>query len=272
MSKEEKEVKILNVDKDCIITKLEALGAKKINECVQKLYVYDIQSIYTRFLDAKSYLDDSSHKYNDEIALSKLKNVFFELDDLIVSEEKEELKKLTGKQSFTELVDTYDKKTLKEILSKAAIVDAIKKYEINPNKWVRLRETSGETTITIKHIINNNSNKDIQKVFETEMIVPSIEVGNNILNELGFVYRNYQEKERITYILDGVEVDIDTWPMIPTYVEIENEDVTKIQEAIEKLGLQQNEIVSCNTVQVYKRYGIDILSYRELKFKGENNE
>ena len=38
------------------------------------------------------------------------------------------------------------------------------------------------------------------------MEVPSIESGNTILEQLGFSFRNYQEKKRNTYILDDIEI------------------------------------------------------------------
>ena len=55
--------------------------------------------------------------------------------------------------------------------------------------------------------------------------------------------------------------------MIPTYIEIENDSESKIKEIIEKLGLENNEIVSCNTEDVYKKYGIDLYQFRELRFE-----
>ena len=98
------------------------------------------------------------------------------------------------------------------------------------------------------------------------MEVPSIEEGNSILEQLGFSYRNYQEKQRATYSIDGVEVDIDTWSLIPTYAEIENDSEELIRAIINKLGLQNHEIKSCNAAKVCEKYGIDLYKYRTLKF------
>lgn len=41
------------------------------------------------------------------------------------------------------------------------------------------------------------------------------------MNKIGFDYRSLQENKRIQYILNGIEIDFDTWPMIPTYMEFE---------------------------------------------------
>ena len=99
------------------------------------------------------------------------------------------------------------------------------------------------------------------------MEVPSVEECNIMLEQLGFVFRNYQEKKRVTYELDGAQIDIDTWPLIPTYVEIENDSEELIEKILKKLELSKKEVVSCNTVAVYNKYGLDVYQYRELKFE-----
>ena len=69
--------------------------------------------------------------------------------------------------------------------------------------------------------------------------------------------------------MNGVEVDIDSWPLIPTYVEIENDSEKVIFDTVKNLGLEQHEIVSCNTADVYHKYGINLYKYRELRFSIE---
>ena len=49
-------------------------------------------------------------------------------------------------------------------------------------------------------------------------------------------------------------------------MEIECADENLINEIVEKLGLKNNEIVSLNTEQLFKRIGIDVHSMSELKF------
>lgn len=264
MTKYEKEVKILDVDKNNLQEKLNSLGAEFIASNTQKVYVYDLQSIYTRYLDCINLLN-SNNEYEKEVLISKLKGVLFELEDLLNNEDREKIFNITGGENILDYIEKYSLSESKCILCNNEILSVIQKYNINPNKWVRLRQTGEKTTLAVKHIVKS-SNDDFQKVLETEMEVPSIEICNNMLYQLGFVFRNYQEKERITYILDDVEIDIDSWPNIPTYLEIENDNMDKIRSIIHKLGLDDKEIVSCNTVEVYKKYGLDVYSYRELKF------
>ena len=49
MGKLEKEVKILNVNKKELEMILSKINARKIEESLQQIYVYDLPSIYARF-------------------------------------------------------------------------------------------------------------------------------------------------------------------------------------------------------------------------------
>ena len=271
MKKLEKEIKVLDIDKIEIEKRLEKIGAKKQEECLQKIYVYDMPTIYGRFYDCLLQLKISKKEYELEVCRNKLQTVLYEIDDLLSTKSKDELEKFTSMRSFVNLLNNTDNSKLFEVFSEDRIINIIKQFGYNPNKWVRLRETNGKTTITVKHILNTedkeNNNSKIQKVIETEINVPSLEEANNLLEQLGFFYRNYQEKYRVTYSVDGVEVDIDSWPLIPTYLEIENDSEKIIQDTIEKLGLKDKEIVSCNTDDIYVKYGVDLYKYRELRFQ-----
>ena len=103
-------------------------------------------------------------------------------------------------------------------------------------------------------------------MLETEIEVPNIKEANNLLNALGFAYKSYQEKERITYILDGYEIDIDTWPGIPTYVEIEGDSEEDLEKILNKLGYSIEDTVSCTADKIYEKYGISMFDKREIKF------
>ena len=140
-------------------------------------------------------------------------------------------------------------------------------YDFNPvddNKWLRLRTNGEKVTLTIKKLENKFS---IGGTKELEIEVSDFEKANMILNELGYRYRNYQENRRITYILNEVEIDIDFWPMIPPYVEIEGKSEKKVNEIIELLKLDREKITTYDVTSIYNEiYNIDILKIKELRF------
>ena len=68
-------------------------------------------------------------------------------------------------------------------------------------------------------------------------------------------------------MLDDVEIDIDSWPMIPTYLEIEGESEEQVNKMIEKLDVDKSKITALNCNDIFKEiYNIDQLKIKELKF------
>jgi len=136
-------------------------------------------------------------------------------------------------------------------------------YDFNPaikGKWIRLRTNGRESTLTIKNIISSL----IDGTKEIEIVVSDFDKCKYILNELG-----YQENKRTRYYLDGVEIDIDTWPKIPTYVEIEGNSEEEVMTLIRKLGYNEDEITTLDVDSIYKKYGYSLDEIKELKFEEE---
>ena len=90
---------------------------------------------------------------------------------------------------------------------------------------------------------------------------------NSLLELAGIKNKGYQENNRVQYVLDDVEIDIDTWPMIPTYVEIEGKSEESVLNIIKKLGINDKKITTLDVQSLYKEiYNIDITKIDVLKF------
>lgn len=142
-------------------------------------------------------------------------------------------------------------------------------YDFNPinrNKWIRLRTNGEKTTLTIKEIQENSK----MNAREMEIVVSDFETTNEMLEELGYTHRNYQENLRQVFMLDGVEISVDSWPLIPPYAELEGKDLESINKVMQKLGVSQDKITTLDVTSIYKEiYNIDILSMKELEFTKE---
>jgi len=139
-------------------------------------------------------------------------------------------------------------------------------YDIDPNNkssWIRLRNDGKKTTLTIKSIEHDN----IDGTKEIEVEVDDFDVTNKILEGIGFKAKAYQENRRISYGLGKAEVDIDFWPRIPAYLEVEGDSAEDVKEAVAKLGFKMSDTTSINTLYVYKKYGIDSSKIKRLIFE-----
>lgn len=139
-------------------------------------------------------------------------------------------------------------------------------YDFNPVKessWIRLRSNGKETTLTIKDI----EAKTVDGTKELEIVVDDFDKTNLILEKLGYKNRGYQENKRMQYILDGVEIDLDKWPLIPEYMEIEGKDEESVYKTLEKLGIEKDKIVTLDVSSIYNKYGYDTM--HDLNFEME---
>ena len=145
-------------------------------------------------------------------------------------------------------------------------------YDFMPkreNEWIRLRTNGKETTLTYKNVESNN----INGTKELEIVVSDFEETNQMLYILGYTPKAFQENKRIRYYLDHMEIDIDTWPMIPTYVELEGGTEEEIKKIEKELGINEGKITTLNCQDIYlDMYGIDINQIKELKFDEEKEQ
>ncbi len=147
-------------------------------------------------------------------------------------------------------------------LQRRYVYDFIPKLD---GKWIRLRTNGIKNTLTIKDVVTSK----IDGTKELEIEVDDFDRTNLILQELGYEYRAYQENRRIQYKLNGVEIDIDSWPMIPTYLEVEASSEEEVYKTIELLGFDRSQITTRDVEGIYNDYGHDVMEIKELKLEEE---
>lgn len=262
----ELEVKVLEIEENELIEKILSLGGKFISNENQYVYTYDLPTIYGRYNEILLQLNNPENPVKYEIAIDRLKLLFYEIDNLLNKQQQEDLEKIIGKKSLQLIIK--DKDLLKKLNSKN-LIEFISQFGLNPDKWVRLRTSNQKTTLTVKHILAPKEKSLLQQLEETEMEVPSIEEANNFLNAIGFSHKCYLEKKRKTYEFKNHLIEIDTWPKIPTYFELEGKDEEDIENVLNLLGysLKDKNVVSCIVDEIYEMYGFPKTSnFKELKF------
>ncbi len=104
---------------------------------------------------------------------------------------------------------------------------------------------------------------------ETETEVGGFETANALLGKLGYTPKAYQENRRHSFMLDGVQLEIDTWPRIPAYLEIEADSRAEVVRVAALLEFDESSLTGENITKVYARYGIDLSSITALCFDTE---
>lgn len=138
-------------------------------------------------------------------------------------------------------------------------------YDFNPvdeNRWIRLRTDGIKTTLAIKE----HKDDSIGGTEEIEIEVSDMERTNLILEKLGYHKRSVQENRRTRYMLDNVEIDIDTWPKLNTYVEFESNNEENIKSLLNKLNIDINDTTTMNTQGMYLALGYTQEDMNDLRF------
>lgn len=133
--------------------------------------------------------------------------------------------------------------------------------------WVRVRDEGDRVVMTYKQRLEagDHTMGDLG-MKEVEIIVNDFNLADNFLKSIGMIEKFYEENKRERYVLDNVEIDIDSWPMIPPYVEIEGSSWDNVQNVSEKIGFDWNNHLRCSTMQIYEKYGINENDYSVITF------
>lgn len=133
-------------------------------------------------------------------------------------------------------------------------------------RWIRLRTNGIKSTLTIKEIIDNG----ISGTKELEIVVSDFDKTNEILNKLGYLPRSYQENFRIGFKSEKGEFDIDFWPQIDPYFEIESNDKETVEYLFSQFGYSIKDITGANVDYIYRNiYGIELDEIERLEFSKE---
>lgn len=129
--------------------------------------------------------------------------------------------------------------------------------------YLRVRKTAhGMTEISWKSlptIIGNTRQSQ-----EVNVDISDFENGKKLLEAIGLSNYAHQEKDRHSFKFKDWSFDIDTYPGMPTYLEIEGTSVDHVAEAITLLGLENHQSISEGERRlIEEKYG---LNWSDMRF------
>ncbi|KPM53241.1 adenylyl cyclase [Frankia sp. CcI49] len=109
---------------------------------------------------------------------------------------------------------------------------------LDDSAWIRLRDEGSRITLTLKQVTDATT---IDGTTEIETEVTDLAATAEILRRLGVREVGYQENYREEWRLGEVVFDFDTWPGLPTFLEIEGPDEASVRQAAKLLTLDYAE-------------------------------
>lgn len=119
-----------------------------------------------------------------------------------------------------------------------------------------------------KHEVTWKAKSDIvgiaRKHKEINFFIDESEELADLFEELGLEAYAHQEKDRTSYVFKDWSFDIDRYPGMPPFMEIEGSSEAHIQEALRLLGLEHNATwATGERILIQERYGLD---WYEMRF------
>ncbi|MEU2083111.1 class IV adenylate cyclase [Streptomyces albus] len=138
---------------------------------------------------------------------------------------------------------------------------------VQGEQWLRLRDEGGKTTLTLKQVSDATT---INGTTEIEIEVDDLDKTAELLKATGLRQVRYQQNYREEWQLGDIKYDLDTWPELPTFIEIEGPSEDAVRKAVADLGFDYEQARYGSIDLIYKsELGRDILVEPTLLF-GDN--
>ena len=145
-------------------------------------------------------------------------------------------------------------------------------YRLNTdNSWIRLRDEGGEIVLSYKKrlgVTSQDGSTNDEGMEEVEVVVDSYDNMKLFLHKVGFIEKHEAEKKRTRWQRGETVFDVDTWPALPTFLEIEAPTWEDIDEATRLLGFDPKDRKICSANQIYRMHGMEVNDYRRIGFDG----
>ncbi len=132
--------------------------------------------------------------------------------------------------------------------------------------WVRVRNEVDKITLSYKQL----NDRTVYGTKEVNVVVNDFQSTCKLLEPIGLEQHSFQETMRESWRFGDTEIEIDTWPWIPTFVEIEAKSEGQPFRVAKKLGLSRSEALHSSVEiayqAVYDMSESEVDGWKEIRF------
>ena len=158
-----------------------------------------------------------------------------------------------------------------EILMRRKTFDFADKKLWGKKGWVRIRDEGDKVTMSYKQL----DDRTINGTKEVSLVVDDFDTAGDFLESIGLENKSYQETKREKWVYEpklpakssrkvaesgkqnrseAVEITVDTWPWVPTFVELEGPTEDSIKQAAIALGLDWSKAMHGSVETIYQMH------------------
>lgn len=116
--------------------------------------------------------------------------------------------------------------------------------------WIRVRDEGNKITLSYKQL----NDRTLHGTKEVNVVVDDFDKTCQFLEAIGMEAKAYQETKREKWNYKGVEVTIDTWPWVPTFVELEGSTEELVRKAASDLGFDWSTAMHGSVETIYQMH------------------
>lgn len=151
-----------------------------------------------------------------------------------------------NKDKIREKLSDIGAKLIKpEVLMKRTV------FYTGDHSFARVRDEGDKIVMTYKNVLDDNS---ILGTKEVNVIVNNYNDAILFLKSCGLEVKAVQETYREIWTYDKIEICIDTWPWIPTFMEIEGPSEEEVWGLADRLGLDRKTAKFGSVDTTYQHY------------------
>ena len=128
------------------------------------------------------------------------------------------------------------------------------------NEPLRVRQIGKTVEVVHKSAPEEVKGFKIRK--ETETTVADFDTMCKIFENIGLEQVCHSEKIRESYRLGNIRFDIDQYPKIPAYLEVEAEDEKEVEKGVKMLGFRMDQTTASASKAILKKYGVHVNDLR----------
>lgn len=132
--------------------------------------------------------------------------------------------------------------------------------------WVRVRDEGDKITLSYKQL----DDRTLHGTKEIVVVVNDFDATCNFLMAIGLVSKSYQETKRESWRLGDIEIELDTWPWIPSFIEIEAPSEGELKDVAKKMDLNFDKALHGSVETAYQDlYDVteeEINNWKEIRF------
>jgi adenylate cyclase class 2 len=116
--------------------------------------------------------------------------------------------------------------------------------------WVRVRDEGEKVTMSYKQL----NDRTLHGTKEVNTVIDDFDKACRFLEAIGLEPKAYQETKREKWLYNSVEITIDTWPWVPSFVEFEGPTEEEVRSAAAALGFDWSMAMHGSVETIYQMH------------------